>query len=627
MVWLSKRKRRFFAGLLVAVSIGIALCFVSHFNLLHGMQLQVNDFIFKAANLQTKTEPDDNIVIVAIDDKSLDHLGRFSSWPRTYHADLISILAEAEARIIVFDVLFAEPAPGDDQLVASIRRADNVILPLVCTFTVHYSSVLGDTISFGNVVKPLGVLEESAVAVGHANMLPDEDGVVRRLPLVIPADEYYEPSLALATVAKYLRRSEVIESPVRNSSLPFAGRSISLDSTNSMLINYTDDSAVPLSFTTVSYVDVLKGDITATVFQDKIVVIGATAAGLGDSFWTPMGRMMNGVELHANAMRTILSGNFLNPAPSFITIASILILALLCGLVVLRFRMLWATLLAIFLGVAYFIAAFSFFDNGIWLNMLYPPLTVAGAFVGVNVYNTATERAERREITRTFGRYVSPSVVDKILATSAEDELKLGGQEQEVTVMFADVRGFASISEKMLPKKLVWALNIYISAIIKAVFEHDGTINKFGGDSVMATWNVPIGCKEHALLATRAAVSAQRAIVKLHNKESNLPEMQFGMGVNTGKALAGNMGSEDRLEYSVIGDTVNTAARLADAAPGGKVWIGADTFTQVKDYITAELLKPLSLKGKRKKVRVYEVIDIQGNRLSRLSLENNPINS
>ncbi|MFC1909638.1 CHASE2 domain-containing protein, partial [Chloroflexota bacterium] len=324
MVWLLKKRRRFFAGLLTASAIGIVICLFSLFNLFNGIQLYIGDYISRAANLQAGVESETNIVIVAIDDKSLDQLGHFQSWPRSYHARLIDILLEAEARVVAFDVLFSEPAPGDDHLAASIKHAGNVILPMVRTFTVHHSSVTGDAITFENTVKPLKTFEEGAIATGHANMLPDEDGVVRRLPLVIPNNEYNEPALALATVAKYLRRAEVIESPVKDATLPFVGRSISLDSTNSMLINYTGDSAAPLSFKTVSYVDVLNGYIHPAVFQDKIIVIGATAAGLGDTFWTPLGRILNGVELHASAIHTILTGNFLKSAPASITVMSTL---------------------------------------------------------------------------------------------------------------------------------------------------------------------------------------------------------------------------------------------------------------------------------------------------------------
>jgi len=202
-------------------------------------------------------------------------------------------------------------------------------------------------------------------------------------------------------------------------------------------------------------------------------------------------------------------------------------------------------------------------------------------------------------------------VVDKILA---EGEMQLHGQEHEVTVAFADVRGFTSIAEKMPPDELVRVLNLYLSVIIDAVLQHDGMINKFGGDSVMAVWNVPVASEGHALLATKAMFRAQQAMKDLQEREMALPRMEFGIGINTGRVVAGNMGSEARREYSVVGDAVNTAARLAGLTPGGKVWIGADTLAQVKEGITARPLEPLSLKGKQELVQAYEVVAISTER-------------
>jgi adenylate cyclase len=609
MVRLSKKRKRLITGLLVAVSVGLAFCLISHFNLLHGIHLQSSDFLYRAADSNQGADPDNKIAIVAIDDKSLDQLGRFSSWPRAYHAQLINLLAENGARVIVFDVLFSESAPDDDELLASIKRAGNVILPLAGTVAA-LPPVNGEATE-GRLIRPLEPLEESALAVGHANLIPDEDGIVRRLPLLIPNGENYEPALALTAVAKYLRRPQIAETPVEDNRLSFAGRSIPLDNGNSMLINYQDGAAVPTGFQTVSYADVLRNNFRPDAFQDKIVFIGITAVGFGDTFWTPMGHIMSGVELHANAAHTILTGNFLKPVPAFITTLSIFLLALLCGLVVWQLRVLWATLSTIFLGLIYLATAFSFFDNGIILDMLYPPLAMAGSFVAVNLYNVTSERLEKREITRTFGQYVSPSVVGKILLALEEGELKLGGEERQVTVMFADVRNFTSIAENVPPPELVRALNRYLSVIIKAAIKHAGMVNKFGGDSVMAVWNAPIGCQEHALSAIKAAVSAQQALRGLPENGANLPRMEFGIGINTGNALAGNMGSTDRLEYSVIGDVVNIAARLAGVAQGGKVWIGSATYDQVTDCVSASPLKPLMLKGKREPIRAYEVVAIQ----------------
>jgi len=334
---------------------------------------------------------------------------------------------------------------------------------------------------------------------------------------------------------------------------------------------------------------------------------------------------MNGVELHAVAMQTILSGNFLRPAPAIVDIFSILVLVILCGLAVLRLRVLWATLSAGFLCIIYFITAFFLFDNGIIVNMLHPPVAVVGTFVSMNIYNVIYERSEKMEITKTFGRYISPPVVEKILTASREDKLELGGETNEITVLFVDARHFTSISENIRSEVLVNALNSYLNIIIETILKYGGIVSNFGGDGIMAIWNTPIRSEGHALLATKAAVHAQRAIGKLQNEEETLLFMEFGISVNTGEAVAGNIGSRDHLVYSVIGDVVNTAARLAAATPGGKVWIGAGTYTDVKECITVKQLDSLSVKGKREPVQAYEVLDIQDNQIVDAGNENKSV--
>jgi len=602
------RKRHFLTGLAIAACIGIACCVAFQLNLLHGMQLRSTDFLFRTPYIDQTTNSADNIVIVAIDDESLNQLGYFSLWPRTHYAHVLDILAKAKARTVAFDVLFSEPAPGDEQLARSIRDAANVVLPTVETSMMSSSTT---TDKSGRFLRPLVYLEESAIALGHANVFPDEDGVVRRLPIVIQNGDDYEPALALAAVAKYLRRPEVIESQVKDKVLPFAGRSIPIDSNNEMLINYVNGYGEygGITFPTVSFVDVLRGTTNSELLRDKVIIIGATASGLADVFWTPVGQM-NGVKIHANAMSTVLTGHFLELAPSAISIASILILALLCGLITLRFRLLWATVSTLSLCVVYFLLVCACFDKGIMLNALYPPLAIVGTFGGINLFNVASERSQRNAITKTFGRYVSASVADRIMEALGQGTLKLGGKEQEVTVAFADLRGFTSMAENMQSGELVRVLNIYLSIVIKAVLKYKGIINKFGGDSVLAIWNVPIPCEGHPLLAINAAMETQLAIKELQEREPLLPKTDFGIGINTGTAVAGNMGSEVRVEYSVIGDAVNLAARLTNATPGGKVWISDNTFKLVKDCISAKSLDELVVKGKQEPVRAYEVVDV-----------------
>jgi adenylate cyclase len=270
--------------------------------------------------------------------------------------------------------------------------------------------------------------------------------------------------------------------------------------------------------------------------------------------------------------------------------------------------------------IVYFLTAFTFFDKGIMLNILYPPMAILGAFVGVNLFNIASERSDKRLITETFGRYISPPVVDKILTALDTDEIKPGGQQQEVTVAFADIRGFTNMSEEMQPEALVRVLNLYLSIAIDAVIRQGGIVNKFAGDSVLAIWNAPVLCEEHALMATKAAIDIQRSIEELQQRETDLPKVNFGIGISTGKVVAGNMGSENRLEYSVVGDAVNIAARLTSAAEGGKVWVSCDTYELIKDHVAATPLEPLTVKGKREPIKAYEILNIQEELFGLISL-------
>jgi adenylate cyclase len=595
---LSKARRRLFAGLSIAVAIGLICSLLGYFQLFHNLSEQSGDLLYRGHNSRGLADSAGKIVIVAIDDSSLAELGRISSWPRSLHARLINILSASGARIIAFDILFSEPSPDDEELAEAIRKSGNVILAR--------ADITGPgQVGGGENARPLPELEESALATGHAFMVPDDDGVVRKLPVILPQGDQYEPSLALTAVAKYLRRPQVFDSPPDEEHLTMAGREIPLQSYR-MLINYLDNPS-SAGFEKVSYADVLRGAVSPAAFKDKIVIIGVTALGFGDTYWTPVGQALSGVEIHAQAMNTILSGNFIRSAPPLITYASILLLAVICGVIALRSRVIWSALGAVFLGAIYFLTAFYYFGHGLLLNLFYPPLSLAAVFLGVNIFNVASERIEKREITKTFGRYVSPSVAASILKTVNEGSLKLGGEEYPVTVLFADIRNFTGFCEKNIPQVVVSTLNHYLSVIIGAIFEFDGMVNKFGGDSVMAVWNAPVDCPEHALFATRAAIKAQQEISTLQSKLPHLPKIEFGIGVNTGTAIVGNMGSMDRLEYSVIGDTVNTTARLTAVVPGGKVWIGAETFEYVKHQFDVLPLEPLWLKGKGGMIQAYEV--------------------
>ena len=220
-------------------------------------------------------------------------------------------------------------------------------------------------------------------------------------------------------------------------------------------------------------------------------------------------------------------------------------------------------------------------------------------------------QADRREINELFGRYVSPQVAGEILNLANSDELKLGGARRQVTVMFADMRGFTALSEKLEPEAVVATLNKYLSVMIERVLANEGMVNKFAGDNIMAVWNAPQEQPNHAMLAVKAALEAQQSMENLPEDDA-LPKVQFGIGINTGSAVAGNMGSEGRTEYTVIGDAVNLASRLCSNAPGGQIWIGPHTYEEVKDAIDVEVLEPQKFKGKAEPVPVYRPLKLRG---------------
>jgi adenylate cyclase len=606
-----KHKGRFLTGLNIAIGITLVFSLISFFDIFHGTRLQLSDKLFQSTAMNKSAEPVDDIVIVAIDDKSLEQLGYLTSWPRIYYARVVDALASAGARVIAFDMLFSEPSPDDGALVSSMKNAGNVVVPFVYNIIPYSAGAENHDLTITETIKPLPVFQKSAAAAGHAVVFPDDDGIIRRLPVLIMDNGLTEPSLALTTVSTYLRRPQVIESPVENNRLTFAGRSVPLDKSECMYINYAAGGSSRLNFREISFTDVMQGLYPAGDVRDKIVVIGATATGISDKFWTPVGKLMNGVELHAAAMETLLTGQFIRPVSSLVDILIIIALVFLCSLAVVRLRVLWAGLCAVLLGAAYFLAAFLCFDKGLILNMFHPTLALAGAFVGMNIYTVAYERSEKMKITRTFGRYISPPVVDKILASLKKDDLKLNGEPREVTVLFADARSFTSISENIKSSMVFELLNNYLTVIIDNVLKYNGIINKFGGDSILAVWNAPLESEDHALLAVRAAVDTQRALFELHQDKNQMFGPEFGIGINTGEAIVGNLGSKERLEYTVIGDAVNIAARLAGAAPGGRIWLGVNTYLRVEHFIAARQLSPQKLKGRHESVLAYEVENIQ----------------
>lgn len=588
--------------MLIACGIGVAFALITFFvQPFSSIQSRLSDMLF------VPREPSANIVIAAIDDDTLAQYGRWGEWPRNLHAQAIENLDNAKAMAIGYDVLFASETANDSVLAQAMADAGNVVI--VVAGEGQISSPTHE-ITFQNVIHPTAALENASAATGHVSVLIGEGGIVREIPLVIMSaegDTY--PALMLSLLHTHFKQDLPSQFTVDDGVMHLLDRDIPVDDTKSMRINY---AGPPGTYTMISYADIIEGTFDPELVKFKMVLVGMTATGEPDSWVTPMSpEKMYGVEIHANAMDTILNQLYLTEMSKVGTFLIMLLLVCILGLALPFLNLRWGALLSVLLFVFYVLAVFFSFDYGHILNILYPLLAILIVYVTALICRITSVQAERRETRNIFGKYVSPQVAKEILNMADSDRLKLGGVRREVTVFFSDIRGFTAMSEKMTPEAVVDTLNRYLGIIIDCILANGGMINKFAGDSIMAVWNTPEDQVEHCLLAVKAALEAQQAAANLP-VAADAPKVQFGIGINTGPALAGSIGTEGRAEYTVIGDTVNLASRICSGTPGGQVWIGAQTYEQVKKAVKVTELAPQSFKGKAELVKVYQVVKLLG---------------
>ena len=569
----------------------------------YSINLWLSDQLF------TSEPPSPNIVIAGIDDNTLQTYGRWAEWPRSLHTQAIDNLSQAGAKVIGFDVIFTDSSPDDEMLATAMAKADNVVLAAVGTQPI---SQAGTHITYDNFLLPITSLAEAASNIGHANVIPDGDGTVRRLPLIVGSSSgQVYPALTLAVLYRLFSMPLPQEYLLENGAVNLLARDIPVDTSYRLRIDFSADNA---DRPYVSYGDVISGDFDPSLVKNKIVLIGMTATGEPDTWAIPTSASkVPGVLIHAAAMDTILTERFLTEPGSSTTLMIILLLIGITAFALPRCGTRYRTDIAKGAGitaglfVACLVGGFFAFDRGYILDLFYPLLLLPVVYVSNALYMVVVEQSDKRFVKELFGRYISPQIAREIVSRADAGDLHLGGEEREVSVLFADIRGFTRISEQLSPEGIVKMLNTYLSAISDAVVRHDGIVNKFGGDNIMAVWNAPQSQPEHALLAAKAAWEAQQKVAELRQSDSRLFPVQFGIGINTGVALAGNIGSAGRTEYTVIGDSVNTASRICGSAPGGEIWIGVETYNQTKDYIETEELEAQKLKGKSEAIKVYRI--------------------
>ncbi|KPK90204.1 MAG: hypothetical protein AMJ94_10025 [Deltaproteobacteria bacterium SM23_61] len=456
------------------------------------------------------------------------------------------------------------------------------------------------------------ILSRAAEGAGYFNIFPDPDGTVRWAPLVIKYQDRHYCALSLAVLKKYLENAplglRIAEFGVEQMRL--GKLSIPTSEEGRLLINYRGPQK---TFPHYSATDVIHGRTPDNAFRGKIVLVGATAIGIYDMRVTPFEHVFPGLEIHANVIDSILQGHFLH-RPNWITLVDILVVVavgLILGALLHRFKAHWGALVGAALFLSVLVLGKILFENpGVWMNLTYPSLNLVLIYLGVTGYRYMTEEKEKKKIRGAFQYYLTASVVEEMLKNP--DKLKLGGEKKDLTVLFSDIRGFTSISEQMTPEGLVRFLNEYLTTMTDIVFKYDGLLDKYMGDAIMAIWGAPLDQPDHVKRACLAALEMVEELHRLQKKWSaeGMPFLNVGIGVNAGPMVVGNMGSDRRFDYTVMGDSVNLGSRLEglNKTYGTNIIVSEMTFDKVKGEFLARELDLVRVKGKDQPVKIYELL-------------------
>jgi len=520
--------------------------------------------------LYAESNPFSDITMIAIDDKSINEIGRWP-WQRSVFADALGKLKDA--KVIGIDVSFLEPENDEND---ALMQAKLDILKGKVVLVSECSQFIG-----GRCEKWMSPVFN--VETGAANVY-SESGITRSVPSGIDSIESFSRIIA----ERYLNRNLTLDEKNYAEKPKVSG--------------ITGTQSVPYyirfsRFKKISFSDFMNGSFDV---KGKIVLIGATANNLHDFRETPIGTL-SGVEVHASAIQTMIKNSFLHMQSNSSIILWIFILSAIVSLALWRFKLWISTLMSAALILMYPIVAIFRFDSGIIYNLLYPLLSIVLTYFAIIGAYYLIESRQRKWISSVLGKYVSDEVAKQILERG-EEALNLKGKRKTVTILFSDVRGFTSMSEKMEPEEVVSILNKYLSRMTDIVFENHGTLDKYVGDEIMATYNVPLDMEDHAYHAVKTAIEMQKAAKNIGK------ELKYGIGINTGDAIVGNIGSKKRLDYTVIGDSVNLAARLCGKAEPNQILISETTNELVKGIVKTRSIGEIMVKGKAKPLKVYEVV-------------------
>jgi adenylate cyclase len=590
-------------------------------------ELKLLDYRFRLDPIPERA--DTSIVLVAIDDFSLDFFsenGISWPWPRSFYCYAVDYFTSAGARSVIFDMQFYEPdidreetyaEETDGMFADAIENSGCIYLgsqllldstfvhPYVSNSTIPIDDNFEPEITFSGIRAPIDPFITTARSIGIINAVPDNDGVIRRSPLLFKLNEMILPQMAFKVWLDQIENDKKIQTS--NRELRIGNYMIPLDGNGKYLVNWYGRNA----FTTYSFravissaSAVLNGQppvLSPVIFKDKHIIIGATAAGLYDLKTNPYSKVMPGMDIWATALGNFVNKDFINILPPWINFVFTLLVIFCIFFLVTNLKPKKANILVLLVLVLL-----------VGINLILWKTNIS--YLLVNMISYLLEGRSKREIRRIFTRYLNKEVIQQL--EEDPQQVKLGGEEIEATVLYTDIYDFTSLSEKKTPSELVESLNDYFEKLIEFVFKFNGLLDKYTGDGIMALFGAPIPRDDHAILACRTAYAHKKFREDLMRKEKLTPDeklhLKTRIGMNSGLLVAGNIGSEKRMDYTAIGDTVNLASRLegVNKIYQTNIVLSESTYNLVKEEFLCRELDSLRVKGKKEPTKIFELIDV-----------------
>ncbi|MDD3050774.1 MAG: adenylate/guanylate cyclase domain-containing protein [Candidatus Cloacimonetes bacterium] len=595
-------------------------------NFWESIEYSATDTFFR---IRGSREISNDIVIVSIDDETFQSLDERWPFPREYYAHLIDNLQNAGVSQIVFDVLFTDSSTNfSDSILTEISaKYSNIV------FAGKFVEVETPTYTKQEIITPIQSLQETSNPWGIVNVPQDRDGFVRDYTTKLSHnnDNYFSIGVLAAKPAS-MNYDEWMSGFKENQRYIYHGETVIPKTIGSRVkINYYGPAgtfkSIPFShiiddstFTIAGFdIDSYESILADSLLKNKVVLIGSTVDELHDNFYTPMfsgKEMMPGVEIHANFVEMVKNKDFLKEVKFLYYLLAILLIVLLSSLIFNWVKPTKSVFVLVLIIVAHLIYAYhSFTENSMIYPILELPTLLVAVFIASLVTHYIRTLKERKFIRSAFSHYLAPELVNELL--KKPNSLEYGGTEKEITVLFSDIRNFTTYTESHRAKETVAILKEYFTEMVNIVKQNRGIVDKFVGDELMTLFGVPVHYENHAYLACKAALEMREKLDELNKKwDSDRKDgFEIGIGVNTGIAVVGNLGSEQIFDFSAIGDAVNLGARIEAINKNydtkKKIIISEFTYEQAKDMIIANYLDEVIVKGKTQSVKIYELIDLK----------------